>query len=1173
VSDVRPSWRVLFLLVALLGAAACRGRAPRAGANREPAYRANNIGVAHLEQFQYDEAAAAFRQALALDSSLAIARVNLGIALYYAQDLDGAAREETAGARSLGSVPQAPYILGLIARAQNRESDAVSFFQRVLQIDPHDVGAEVNLAQLRLETRQYAEAIPLLRSAVADEPYNVTAAYTLGLALTRAGQAEEGQRRLQQSQDLRKAGYATLYGNQYLEQGRYAEAIASTGSEPDLVDAATPPAHWTAAPGSRSAPPRGESSPFGQRFDRNALTASGMRAIAASLGGAVTLIDFDRDGNLDVFVSASGVQRLLRNDGRGSFTDVTASSGLGNIPADSVPVGAVAGDYDNDGLPDLFVLRYGRSSLYHNDGNGKFSDVTSRAGIAEFPYLPGAAAFVDVDHDGDLDLVVAGLADLDATRRQATASLVFPAQFAPAPVRLWRNNGNGTFTDTTKDAGLASPGHAIGIVPTDFDDRRDIDLLIVNSDTAPVLFKNLRDGSFRDVAADVGLAGVVSGNDTITTVATADINKDDFPDFYFGGSRGGVFAMSDAKGRFTLVPAPEATPAAAARFVDYDNDGLPDLLTWTARGPRLLRNLGMPPNGSAAGRWANVTTNAFPGSATEGVTAGQLGAADLDGDGTTDLLTMSGGDVVYWRNSGDPRHHSLRVALAGRVSNRQGIGSKVQLRAGSLRERLETSAATPAVAPADVVFGIGDRATTDVVRVLWPSGVLQAEVSSLASPLTVQELNRKPSSCPFLFAWSGTRFEFVTDFMGGGEMGSWERPGEWNRPSPVEYVRIRSDQLRPQDGRYEFRVTHELEETLYADRFQLIAVSHPSDVDVFPNEGLTDPPKPFRLFAVQDEHVPTRVVDEHGHDVTSKIARLDRQYPDDFALAPFRGFARKHSLTIDLAPPGEKHPSGTMLLLTGWTEYAFSSDNVAARQAGLELEQPSVDVKGADGRWRPVIQDIGMPVGRPQTIVVDLGPLLRPGEHEVRITTNLRIFWDQILAARPADLTRTTVARIDPERANLRERGFSAEVHPDGREPATYDYDRVATVSDWKAMPGRYTRTGDVRSLLSASDDMFVIAKPGDEIALSFDAARAGVLPPGWTRTFLLLADGFSKEMDINSGSPDTVEPLPFHRMTRYPYVSPERYPETPSQSRYLERDNTRAITRALPSLDHWLAK
>jgi hypothetical protein len=162
----------------------------------------------------------------------------------------------------------------------------------------------------------------------------------------------------------------------------------------------------------------------------------------------------------------------------------------------------------------------------------------------------------------------------------------------------------------------------------------------------------------------------------------------------------------------------------------------------------------------------------------------------------------------------------------------------------------------------------------------------------------------------------------------------------------------------------------------------------------------------------------------------------------------------------------------------------------------------------------------------------------------------------------PVEMTRLT-----PTVADLRWRGFSHEGTPDGREPMGYDYQRVSATSPWKVMTGRYTREGDVRELLSATDDIFVISRPGDELVLSFAANKLPPLPRGWKRTFLLYADGFSKEMDINSASPDQVGPLPFHGMSKYPYTWPERYPLTPKQQQYLETYNTRVVTAPVAKL------
>jgi Flp pilus assembly protein TadD len=1100
---------------ALTAAIGCRRAAPTVSPAREDAYRANNRGVALLEQFNPTAAADAFREARRIHPQLTLSRINLAIALVYVPDIEAAEREATEAARELPRDPHAPYVLGLVERARGRDEQARAAFQRVLELDPTDVGTHINLGQLDLQRQQYDEAMKHFRAALAEEPYSVTAAYGLGLALTRAGRRDEGRQAIERSQALRAGGYGTIMSTNYLEQGQYAVALASGGAEPELVDRAVPDVTFT----------------------RLAIA----EPIGESAAGGVTLLDFDGDGDLDVCAVSAGGVRLFRND-RGAFVDVTAASGLAAAPGG---IGVVAGDYDNDGLPDLLVLRRGGAALYHNDGSGRFSDASRRAELPQYPSTAETAAFADVDHDGDLDLVVGGPDGL---------------------VQLVRNNGNNTFTDITAQAGMGGTPEAVAIVPTDFDNRRDIDLLIVKRDGSPALFSNLRDGTFRDVAAEAGIR--IDGR--LTSVAAADVNKDEFPDFFFGrAGAAGVLALSTGRGRFRIVDAPGGSAdARAAQFLDYDNDGLFDLLTWASDGPHVFRNVG--------DSWTDVTSRAFP--QTEGARAFQasrrsdvssaraLVTGDVDGDGDTDIIVAGeGGRLELWRNDGGSARGSVSVRLAGRASNRAGVAAKIDLRAGSLRQRIETSSATPAMASADVLFGLGSRARADVVRVLWPSGILQAE-TSVRSPIAIRELDRKPSSCPFLYTWNGTRFEFVTDFMGGGEMGYWEAPGIRNTPDPDEYVRIRGDQLRPRDGAYELRVTNELEETLFVDRLQLLAVTHPTDVEIFPNEGMTDPPKPFRLYGAVDLRPPLRAVDEHGYDVTARIATRDREYPDDFELLAFRGYAGPHTLTLTLprlaAPP--------LLLLTGWTDYAFSSDNVAAQQAGLVLEPPRLELGDGRGGWQTLIADIGIPVGRPQTIVVDLDRRLPPasGPIDLRIVTNMRIYWDQIQVGTRADMHNIRVDRMDPATARLQWRGFSFEVSPDGRQPTVFDYDRVTVDTPWKTPPGQYTREGDVRPLLMRVDDKFAIARPGDEIALSFDGTRTGAVPAGMTRTFLLFADGFSKEMDINSALPDRVEPMPFHAMTRYPYGPHERYPDTAGLRRYQREYNTRVVAAPLPPLD-----
>ena len=1159
-------YRPLLLLIvtaSVLSAVALRGRtqatlkaAPTA---REDAYRANNLGVALMEQYKYKEGAETFTRALQLDPKLQIARINLSIALYNVPDLAGAQREAEKAIAANPNAPQPVYILGLIAKTQNRAPDAIAAFERVLKIDPRDVGANVNLGQLYAQQRNYAEAIKAFRTAIEVDPYNMTALYNLGLALTRNNQREEGQQTIKRFQELRQHGTGTTIGQNYLEQGHYAEAIASTGAEPELVDRAVPAVTYTdattdmlpAATAKSSASQFSVRAPFG-------------------LGAGTLLFDYDGDGRLDLLNVTSDTPRLYHNDG-GKFVDVTDKSGALGAKQSSFAVGAIAGDYDNDGKPDVLILRNGGISLYHNDGGGKFSDVTASAGIPQYPYLSVSAAFVDVDHDGDLDIFIAGFADTSKIN-SLSDTLHIPEDLPPAPNMLLRNDGNGKFTDITASAKVGAIGHAVAVVPTDFDNHRDVDLLVVNYGKAPDLYSNQRDGSFRNVAREVGL----DKEGQWTAVAAGDINKDGFTDFFFASADGpGMFAMSDGLGKFKTVQAPTGSgTASAAQFLDYDNDGLLDLVLLTNSGIRVWRNLG--------DDWMNVSERAVSRELTSAAedkveSSGHLLASgDLDNDGDTDLIVRSfSGALRIARNDGGNINHSLRVNLTGRVSNRSGIGAKIDVRAGSLGQKLELYSATPQPAPADIVFGLGTRASADAVRILWPAGIVQAEMESqtarndpkrTTAVLPVTELDKKPSSCPYLYTWNGERFEFVTDFMGGGEMGYQESPGHFNTPDPDEYVRIRGDQLKERNGRYEIRMTNELEEVLYVDRLQLIAVAHPQGVEVYPNEGMTDPPRPFILYKTRGAHPPLAATDDQGRDVLPRLLKVDRQFVDDFPLDRIRGYAAEHTLTLKLDDEKPRNKR-TLLLLTGWTDYAFSSDNIAASHAGLETRLPALQVKDERGQWRTVIEDIGIPVGRPQTVTVDLTGKFLSASRDVRIVTNMRIYWDQILVDTSDGDAPAKLTRLDPVTADLHWRGYSSEVTPDGREPFGYDYEKVSATAPWKVFPGHYTRFGDVRELLLKSDDMFVISRTGDEISLSFDASHLPPLPKGWTRTFLLYADGFSKEMDINSASPDQVMPLPFHGMKRYPYSAPESYPMTEERRAYIEKYNTRVVASPLLTL------
>ena len=1001
---------VLLVALCLSGISVSRSSSAQAQSvpsfrERENAFRANSIGVARLEQYDYIEAANAFRGALKIDPGMKIAQINLAIALFNSQDIAAARSAAEDALRLAPEMPQTHYVLGLIARNENRTEDALAAFERVLQKDPSDVGANFNVGQIYTEQRKYDDAIRAFRLAYEAEPYNSSAIYNLATALIRTEKREEGQKLIDQFQKLRQSGGATSFGQNYLEQGRYAEALVSTGAEQELVEPLA------------SLP----------TFDRVGFRSSGDRG-AGSVVSAASLFDFDNDDDLDLVAIVDSKFALVRND-QARFTDVSSSS-LGLVAASGVGVvGIVTGDYDNDSQKDILFFGRGRPGLLRGDGKGRFSNVSSK-----LPRLAGAfasGAFVDADHDGDLDIVLGGGGTARATVHN----------------KLIRNNGDGNFTDVSTMAKIDTGSPVVAVIPTDFDNRRDVDLLVVSYNQRPSLFRNLRNGTFRDVAEDVGLVT----KDKWTSAAIGDFNKDTFVDFFFGRQgRPGIFAVSNGRGSFVIQDAPPGTENAyAAQFVDFDNDGLLDLITIEPKGIVTLRNAG--------GRWDSVRSEikgSGPGSSF--APTSRIVSGDIDRDGDIDLVVAGNqGPLSFLRSSTPAVNRSTVVSLKGSVSNRDGVGSKIDIRAGSLSQRLESYSASPMPAPSEVHLGLGRREAADTVRVLWPSGVIQAELNlpqasgtvSTNRPVAIQELNRKASSCPYLYTWNGKEFEFITDFLGGGEMGNWQARGIYHYPDSDEFVRISSEKLRPKNGKYEIRVTNELEEVLFLDHLKLFAVEHPAGSEIYPNEGLGIPTSGQRIIYTTDgEHPPLSAVDGDGRDVAESIRSTDNRFYDSFKSLGIRGYADTHTLTLKL-DDRKGYNGRTLLLLTGWTDYAFSSDNVAASQSGKELFFPKLQVRNKRHEWETVIDNLGISVGRPQTVVVDLSGKFLTRSREVRIVTNVKTYWDKI-AVDTSEQTTVSLNELSGMRADLRERGFSDERLYAGMIVPTYE--RVVKDARWK---------------------------------------------------------------------------------------------------------------------------
>jgi hypothetical protein len=351
-----------------------------------------------------------------------------------------------------------------------------------------------------------------------------------------------------------------------------------------------------------------------------------------------------------------------------------------------------------------------------------------------------------------------------------------------------------------------------------------------------------------------------------------------------------------------------------------------------------------------------------------------------------------------------------------------------------------------------------------------------------------------------------------------------------------EYVRIPGDALAPRNGRYVLHITEELWETAYADEVKLLVVDHPDSIDIFVDERFVPPgPLDLRIFHIGERELPRTARDQRGNDVRSALRTSDDVYVSDFTPTQYQGVVEMHDLVLDLGKnAGER---GTHLFLRGWIYPTDASINVAlSQQASIQVVAPALEVRNERGRWVNVA-DIGFPSGKDKTIVVDLAGKFPTSDHRVRIRTNMQIYWDEAFVARDLSSGHSKITTLAPVSADLHFRGFSRMYRKGGRYgPYWFDYGDASKESPWRPITGAFTRFGDVRSLLDAADDMYVIMGPGDEATIEFDAQSAGPLPAGWRRDFLLYTDGWIKDSDLNTAFGTTVDPLPYHGARSYPF-------------------------------------
>jgi hypothetical protein len=349
-----------------------------------------------------------------------------------------------------------------------------------------------------------------------------------------------------------------------------------------------------------------------------------------------------------------------------------------------------------------------------------------------------------------------------------------------------------------------------------------------------------------------------------------------------------------------------------------------------------------------------------------------------------------------------------------------------------------------------------------------------------------------------------------------------------------EWYKIPGNALVPRDGSLDLNITGELWETYYYDYLALMAVDHPIGTEVFTDERFAVPPVKLAVTTVAEPRAIAHATDDLGNDVTETLRNLDGNYLDTFGRGQYQGVTRDHYVEIDLG--NDLPASGPLWLIArGWLHPSDSSINVAMSQGDRVHPQPlSLEIPNGHGGWTVARANLGFPAGRNKTCLIDLTGLFRSGTpHKLRLRTNLEIYWDQIQWAQGLPDAATKIVRLNPQSADLHYRGFSVIHQANASSPELPDYNQLAaTTQIWRDLEGFYTRYGDVRELLRATDDRYVIMNAGDELALRFAAPPPP--PAGWVRDYVIAGDGWVKDGDYNSSFSRTVQPLPYHARTEY---------------------------------------
>ncbi|WP_197531754.1 FG-GAP-like repeat-containing protein [Posidoniimonas corsicana] len=1023
-----------------------------------------------MGQFKYAEAVEKLRPLAKSSRSGGDVQVDLAIALLNRRAGDDLSQAATLLDGVLAETPdnlRARYCRALLLFHDGQSDAALDAFRRVAEADPSDPFAAYYVGQCLLGMKNYEQAVAWFRRAAQTDPYLRSAYYGEAQTLRRLGRADEAQSALSEFQRLSTNPRSRVADLKYSRMGPKAEVSGGV-----LGPVATQPL------------------PSGPLFDSPRTIKVEGAVGEVGDGTSTTVVDLSGDGELDLFLAdPAGRPRILLGDGE-AF-ELNPDHPLAQVTG----VGAVLwGDFNDDGMVDAYLCCRGKNQLWRQLGDGSWEDVTTSAAAGGGDHTTVDGACYDIDHDGDLDYILLQ---------------------AGAPRVVLINNRDGTFRSAAEELGLAGgPEGSSGLVIADLDQDDDADLIFLNDGRPHEVLQNDRLWNYSPAPGFEEF----SESDCVACVS-ADADVDGLVELYTTGPSGvrRWASAEDGGWRSTALADQAATDLIA---YDFNADTQAELALVTAEGIAVIdpmdgSQLATLKRGGAVGRPCLVVAEQGP-----------------------ELLGWAADGTLWKWPAGSGRWPFARVQLSGKTdralemrSNASGIGVVGHARSGKLWSALPGPRPTsmPGQSLQPFALGAGGAEQIDFLRLLWPDGVSQTELDLAVGKLhRISETQRQAGSCPLLFVWDGKRYAFVADMLGAGGLGFNLGRGEYYPPRPQESLLLPAGLLKPREGRLELKLGEPMEEICYFDAVRLVAYDVPPGWSITLDErfaGLGPGPTGEPVF-YRSRLAPEEAMNDRGEDIRVALAEADGlPAPLDRRDSRFVGLTNPHSVTLSFTRPIDELEDPT-LVFDGWVDYAYSQSAFAAWQAGETFVEPTIEAQAASGEWVVIADRFGYPAGTSRHGSVRLdGAALPSGATRLRISSNMLVYWDRLLLVDRASCPEAKRRAMRLRSASVADVGFAAR-RVDENRLSVYDYDDRPPLGDTRHPAGYYTEFGVATPLIEATDDAVAIIGPGEELHINFEAPSKPP-PSGWTRQWVLEADGWCKDADLFTENAGTVAPLP----------------------------------------------